>query len=174
MGRIALFDVGMSKVGATLIHATCVAISDFGVLITGKPGAGKSELALRLLDEPGYGIGPTILETLLVADDQVALSMSEGGLLAAAPENIKGLLEVRGLGIISAPFIDTIEIALVLELANAEEIERMPSAHALQREILGISLPCMKLDPHTVSAPARVRTAVLVLNGAEFQIKESV
>ena len=32
------------------IHATCVAVGPHGVLLLGKSGAGKSDLALRLID----------------------------------------------------------------------------------------------------------------------------
>jgi len=43
------------------IHATCVSVKGIGVLLTGAPGSGKSELAFRLIDEPGHGTGSDIL-----------------------------------------------------------------------------------------------------------------
>jgi len=49
-----------------LIHASCVAVEGRGVLLRGAPGAGKSDLALRLI-EGGAD---------LVSDDQVVLTVS--------------------------------------------------------------------------------------------------
>src|SRR5690606_18170052 len=73
-----------------LIHATCVVIGEIGVILRGPSGSGKSDLALRLVDTGG----------LLVADDQVFLSVENGALVARAPPTISGKLEVRGLGIV--------------------------------------------------------------------------
>ena len=39
-----------------LIHGTCIAIGAEGVLLVGKPGSGKSDLALRLIDQSGSGL----------------------------------------------------------------------------------------------------------------------
>src|SRR4029079_8768067 len=52
------------------LHASCVALKDDGILILGAPGTGKSDLALRLIDEPGYGAGDELIRGRLVADDQ--------------------------------------------------------------------------------------------------------
>ncbi len=46
------------------IHATAVALDGVGVLLRGPPGSGKSDLALRLIDQGAR----------LIADDQTALS----------------------------------------------------------------------------------------------------
>ncbi|MGE3652127.1 MAG: HPr kinase/phosphorylase, partial [Reyranellaceae bacterium] len=75
------------------IHATCVALPEGGVLLRGDSGAGKSDLALRLIDGGAR----------LVADDRTDL-MREGDLLIArAPTSIAGLIEARGLGILRLP-----------------------------------------------------------------------
>ena len=75
------------------IHASCVAIGGKGVLILGDSGAGKSDLALRLIDDGAK----------LVADDRTELYAARGTLCARAPKSIAGLIEVRGLGIIALP-----------------------------------------------------------------------
>ena len=72
------------------IHASCVALGAQGVLLLGKPGAGKSDLALRLIDEGGR----------LVADDRTILFTRRGGLYGKSPASIRGLMEIRGLGIV--------------------------------------------------------------------------
>jgi HPr kinase/phosphorylase len=40
-----------------LVHGTCLEIGGCGVLILGASGSGKSDVALRLIDQPGRGTG---------------------------------------------------------------------------------------------------------------------
>ncbi|MEN8196664.1 MAG: hypothetical protein ABFS30_09120, partial [Pseudomonadota bacterium] len=54
------------------VHATCVEISGCGVLIRGAPGSGKSDLALRLIEEGAR----------LVADDRTDVAVVQGRLVA--------------------------------------------------------------------------------------------
>ncbi|MDP9095534.1 MAG: phosphotransferase, partial [Pseudomonadota bacterium] len=89
-----------------LIHASCAARDGSGVLLTGPPGSGKSDLLLRLIDR-GY---------CLVADDQV--DISEG--LARPPMALAGLLELRGLGIMHFPFVAPVPIVLTVLLARGD------------------------------------------------------
>src|ERR1700760_1414416 len=98
------------------IHASCVAIKGKGVLILGESGAGKSDLALRLMDGGAK----------LVADDRTELTVERGRLCARAPKSIAGLIEVRGLGIIAQPFADKAIIALAVKLDSNPE--RLPEA----------------------------------------------
>lgn len=145
----------------TLLHATCVALADFGVLIQGPPGSGKSDLALRLIDQPGGGHGSRQMAGQLVSDDQVAVCVEGDGLLARPPANLKGKLEIRGLGIVTTCCRDTVRLCLAVRLSPASAIERMPDFSENQIEILGQRLPVVHIDPHACSAPARVRAAVL-------------
>ncbi|XEC94848.1 HPr(Ser) kinase/phosphatase [Paenibacillus tarimensis] len=74
------------------IHGVLVDIYGIGMLITGSSGIGKSETALELVKR-GHR---------LVADDAVEIrQMSDGQLVGSAPELIRYLLEIRGLGIIN-------------------------------------------------------------------------
>ena len=57
------------------------------MLILGEPGTGKSDLALRLIDEPGYGISGGLMRSELVSDDQVIITRDEDKLVASAPRN---------------------------------------------------------------------------------------
>lgn len=76
----------------TAVHGVLVDIYGVGVLITGSSGVGKSETALDLVRR-GHR---------LVADDSVEIRQeSEGYLVGRAPDLIKHLLEIRGLGIIN-------------------------------------------------------------------------
>lgn len=76
----------------TTIHGVLVDVYGMGILITGGSGIGKSETALELVKR-GHR---------LVADDAVEIRQtSDGQLHGTAPELIRHLLEIRGLGIIN-------------------------------------------------------------------------
>ena len=62
-------------------------------LLLGESGAGKSDLALRLIAAGAQ----------LVADDRVELSVESNRLIARAPANLAGLIEIRNVGIIALP-----------------------------------------------------------------------
>lgn len=82
------------------IHATAIAIDEQGILLRGPSGSGKSDLALRLIEQGAR----------LVSDDRVELIKKGNEMIAFAPATIKDLFEVRHLGILklqsleSAPF----------------------------------------------------------------------
>ncbi|OYZ38511.1 MAG: serine kinase [Novosphingobium sp. 16-62-11] len=84
----------------------CVAIGGRGVLIEGPPGAGKSSLALALIDRGA----------MLVGDDGVMLDVHEGRLIAAPHQQIAGKLEVRNVGLIDCAVSPPVPVALVLRL----------------------------------------------------------
>lgn len=74
------------------IHGVLVDVYGIGMLITGGSGIGKSETALELVKR-GHR---------LIADDAVEIRQtSDGKLTGTAPELIRHLLEIRGLGIIN-------------------------------------------------------------------------
>ena len=135
-----------------LVHASCVSVSGRGVLLRGAPGAGKSDLALRLIDG-----GAT-----LVSDDQVALTSGGVILLAAPPTRSAGLLEVRGIGIVRVACVLQCPLHLVVDLVAPEAVERMPEAATV--DLCGQRLPCMAIAPFEASAPAKIR---LALTGAD-------
>lgn len=137
------------------LHASCVSIGGKGVLITGDPGSGKSDLCLRLIDAGAE----------LVADDRVILTRSPADeLFVHAPERLRGLLEVRGLGVMQLPYLSGIPLVLVVEAA--EETERLPEQE--NREYLGISLPCIRLNLLQASASAKLRLALATLRAEQL------
>lgn len=132
------------------IHASCVAIDGLALLLRGPSGAGKSDLALRLVDDGAR----------LVADDRVDLiADGRGGLLARCPQTISGLMEVRGLGVLPVPFVESAPLALVVDLG--EEVERLP--HPGVEIIAGVALPHIILNPFHTSTPAKLRLAMAAL-----------
>jgi HPr kinase/phosphorylase len=140
------------------LHGTCVSVSGEGVLILGGPGAGKSDLALRLIDEPGHGISEGRMRSELVSDDQVIITRHENKLIASAPSNINGKLEIRGLGIVTLATQSSVHLSLVVKLQTHSAIERHPD-HATF-DILDLALPLVEIDGNSPSAPARLRAAL--------------
>lgn len=135
------------------IHATCVSVDDVGLLIRGAPGSGKSDLAARLIDAGGE----------LVADDRVDLDVRGGAIVASAPAPIAGLLEIRGLGILRLGCRASVGLGLVIDLVDAEAVDRLPEAAACT--YMGVTLPLLRLWPFEPSAAAKVRFAVAALKG---------
>jgi serine kinase of HPr protein (carbohydrate metabolism regulator) len=143
----------------TTLHASCVALGDSGVLILGAPGAGKSDLVLGLIDQPGFGIGNALIRARLVSDDQTIIERRGEALYALSPKPIAGLLEIRGQGIVAVDHVPEVKLALVVRLMPATEIERLPENTQINR-IAGLALPEIAIDPATVTAPARIRAAL--------------
>jgi serine kinase of HPr protein (carbohydrate metabolism regulator) len=136
-----------ASLSSETLHASCVAKDGRGILIYGRSGSGKSDLALRLIDRGA----------LLVSDDYTIVRRVEGRLLARAPVNIEGRIEVRGLGIIPLEHVSDVPIALYVDL-NLDVI-RLPD----RREpawVAGVQLPVIGLNALEASAPVKVEVAL--------------
>ena len=144
----------------TTAHGTVVEIAGVGVLLRGPPGSGKSSLALRLIDEPGYGLGAKSLKAVLVADDQFVLSKTAAGLKAQAPDILAGLLEIRGLGIVKLGYRVKAVLRLVVDLSPAATLARMPEPQDLTTEILGVHLKRIMLEASDPAATAKIRASL--------------
>ncbi len=130
------------------IHGTVIALGGRGVLLRGSPGAGKSDLALRLMDGGAR----------LVADDRVDLAVRRGRAVASPPAALAGLIETRGVGVVRVRHRARAEIRLVVDLVKPEQVERMPDEATCL--IAGVALPRLKLAAFEASAPAKVRLAL--------------
>lgn len=139
-------------------HGTCIALGACGIFIEGPPGSGKSSLALRLMDEPGYGLGATLLRAELVADDQVVLTPQQDGLWASAPVALKGLIEVRGVGLLPVEPREKVRLQLVVTLVPTADIVRLPEMKTTH--ILGCELAHLHMTASLPETPARLRAAV--------------
>jgi serine kinase of HPr protein (carbohydrate metabolism regulator) len=133
-----------------LIHASCVAVEGKAVLLAGAPGIGKSDLALRLIDAGA----------VLVADDQTLLHCTGGVLCASPPDSLRGMMEIRHIGLIHIPFVSAVPVMLYVDLATAdEELLRMPDDNVvflLDRNVQRLRLPALAM-----STPAKIRAALV-------------
>jgi serine kinase of HPr protein (carbohydrate metabolism regulator) len=128
-------------------HASSVATDGRAVLITGPSGSGKSDLALRLLDR-GF---------VLVSDDQTIVRRDGEQLIASAPPQIAGKLEVRGIGIIDVDNAGDVRVALIVELMS--DMQRLPD-DGRERPLLGVPVPLVTIDAMTASAASKVALAL--------------
>jgi serine kinase of HPr protein (carbohydrate metabolism regulator) len=117
-----------------------------GALIEGPSGSGKSDLALR-----GLAAG-----LRLVADDRVVLWTSAGRLYGRAPASLRGLLEVRGLDVVTVPLVDFSEVVVIARLATPAA--RIPEFHT--ENVLGVLIPTLDVAPFEASAPAKLGRAI--------------
>lgn len=107
-----------------LLHSTTVAVDDKAAVLLGPSGSGKSTLALRMIS----------LGAVLVSDDQTRFSVDDNCVIAHSIPAIEGMIEVRGMGVLNAPFQTVAIVSLVVDMATIEE-ERLPPTRSF--EILG-------------------------------------
>ena len=119
------------------------------MLLLGPPGAGKSDMVLRLMD---YGF-------VLVADDSVEIA--DG--VARPPARLAGLLEVRGLGILRLPYAGAARLRLAVALIQTTERLPEPARHD------ALDLPLLSVDP---ARPAAARIVALALDCALGRISQ--
>lgn len=117
------------------MHASFVLWRNKGILFRGKSGSGKSELALKFIENKN---------AVLVADDVVVLKTRQNKLWGYAPENIRGLLEIRNVGISRYEFAAEAEVSLLVNLVQYKEnLERLPKNKT--ENILGVEIPAIDL-----------------------------
>jgi serine kinase of HPr protein (carbohydrate metabolism regulator) len=138
-----------------ILHAGLVARFDppwwRGVLLEGPSGAGKSDLALRLM----------ALGWALVADDRCEIWISDGRVYGRAAEPLKGLIEIRGLGVGPVAARDVASIALVARCVDSAAVERIPDGGTVK--LLDQSLPLLNIAALQASAPMKLGHALTQL-----------
>lgn len=129
------------------LHASSVERGGVAILISGRSGTGKSDLALRLIDR-----GAT-----LVSDDYTLVRRVSGRLLATAPLTIAGKMEVRGLGILDFTRATDVPVSLYIDLDR--EVERLPGAIE-PIVIAGVEIPVIALNSLEPSAAIKAELAL--------------
>ncbi|MDQ2993440.1 MAG: hypothetical protein M3R00_00620 [Pseudomonadota bacterium] len=125
------------------VPGVMLSLYQFGVLLQGKSGIGKSELALALLDR-GHQ---------LVSDDAVQLQSDGDHIMASAPEKLRGYLGLRNIGIIPVETLfgaDAVcteqRLDLIINLIDDQQtIDPLPSTWPNQIT-LGCDIPAIALQ----------------------------
>lgn len=126
------------------MHASLIAYQGMGILITGPSGSFKTTLAIEAMQ----------LGAKFIADDRVQFTLISGMLMGGPPKGMQGVLEIRGVGLFRLPDTATQQVIhCVIDLSDPQSIERLPATQ-LKTEILGISVPMMRMapPPHTSAA----------------------
>jgi HPr kinase/phosphorylase len=139
------------------LHGVLVDVFGVGILLLGKSGIGKSELALDLVMR-GHR---------LVADDIVELRReTSDSIYGSGPDIIKHHMEIRGLGILNikdlfgiAAVRDNKKVEVVVELVEwneAEEYDRL-GVDEQSYTIVGLNIPLIRLPVR----PGRNMTSII-------------
>lgn len=136
-----------------LRQSTAVAIGGRALLIEGPPGAGKSSLALALIDRGA----------VLIGDDGIALDARADALWAMPAPATAGLIELRNIGLVRLPTTQA-PVALVLQLDRQAPrfVERAMAIDVADRVV-----NALKFDPRGPAAAPRAEYA-LALHGLDF------
>ncbi len=139
------------------ISGTLLSVYGKGVLLTGESGMGKSETALELIRN-GH---------MLISDDRVDVTHFHNTITGHSPEITKGLLEIRGIGIIDAEKMfgasvlsERSTIDMVIHLVNFDEnveYNRVGDEERHITKILGMEIPTIILP---VSAGRNMRILI--------------
>lgn len=145
------------------IHASLVNMYGEGVLIIGKSGIGKSELALDLINR----------KHLFIGDDAIEIISFGDSLIGSCASSVKNFLEVRGIGIVnvkrmfgSQVVIDETKINLVIELAlldGKENFDRL-GEEIEHHTIQNIKVPYIKLPVSSGKNLASLVEAAVIVN----------
>jgi serine kinase of HPr protein (carbohydrate metabolism regulator) len=150
---------------AATLHGSAVLLRSVShppaaVFLRGLSGSGKSDLAFRLIETGG----------VLISDDQVALEKRQEKLFAQPVDAIRGLLELRGVGLLRYPCEDKpSRIRLVIDLIRYEDVPRLPEWEAVN--ILGVDVPRLHLHAFEMSAARKVMKAMEIIHQPELIIK---
>jgi HPr kinase/phosphorylase len=122
------------------LHGCMVDVQGIGVLVEGESGSGKSESVIGLLQRGAS----------LVADDVVRLRVIEDReIIATAPENLRGMIEIRGLGVLNVTALFGVgalrlskRLDLIVSLVHGqktEDLERVGAVTAM-RDVMGLEI----------------------------------
>ncbi|QJB68430.1 HPr kinase/phosphorylase [Parasphingorhabdus halotolerans] len=140
----------MTQIESQKVHATSVAIHGHGIMIRGKSGSGKSDLALRLIDRGA----------VLISDDYCVLTPGEDKINISPPPTIAGKIEVASIGIIKLDYVSDVPLRIIVQLKKSAERFPMDSPTS---DLLGYTLPTIVINPMEPSAPIKVEMAIRYL-----------
>lgn len=153
-------------------HGVFLEVMQLGIMLTGRSGIGKSEIALALINR----------KHCLIADDSVLLHRDpENKLIGRSADILQDMLEVRGLGILNirAMFGDAaikteFPLSLIVNLvaASDSDLQQMDRASGMHssHDILGIAVPTVTIPVasgrnFSILVEAAVRNQILIMQG---------
>ncbi len=167
------------------VHGTLLSVFGEGVLITGKSGIGKSELALELVNR----------KHLFIGDDAIDIISFAGKAVGRTPRMSRDFLEVRGVGIINLKgmfgvqsMLKETNVDLIVELVNLDDvkssIERL-GKELKMREISGVEIPVLQIpvssgrsiapvvESAVISFKQRMQDGYVAVNDLTQRLKDS-
>jgi serine kinase of HPr protein (carbohydrate metabolism regulator) len=133
---VIALDTQLSAAEPRNRHATSLVYDGVGLLIEGASGSGKSALALALMAQAKQ----TNKCARLIADDQTFLATEANRLIAQCPLSIAGLIEHRGTGILTVPFVSEATIDGLIRLVPLPKFSGEVGI-AQSISIKGVSIP---------------------------------
>lgn len=140
------------------LHASALLVGAKGVIVFGASGSGKTSLVLELIRESGRDS----IDAKLVADDRVDVYLGDGKLHARAPEQLAGLVEVRGSGIHKIKHVHSATLDLAVELVEAQAADRVSPSEPYE-VAFGVAIPVLRLPIGDTAAQVRAVLAHLGL-----------
>ncbi|WP_419907122.1 HPr kinase/phosphorylase [Hoeflea sp.] len=139
------------------IHATALVAGETGILIVGPAGSGKSRLAEEFIQSASV----RGRFAALVADDQVFLETRGDRVIAVAPEPIRGLMEMRGTGIVQTRSLERAVMHIAVSAEYTGKAERLPDPATRRELVPGVFLPLVFLQPGRLADPFALLAARL-------------
>lgn len=150
------------------MHGVLVEVNGEGILIRGESGVGKSETALEIVKR-GHR---------LIADDQVEIrKINENTLLGRAPEVIRHLIEIRGIGILDVKQLygvssvkteETIDFVINLEIWDEKKNYDRLGLSEETTEILGVQVPSITIPV----GPGRNLAIIVEAAAINYRVKK--
>ncbi|WP_152417543.1 HPr kinase/phosphorylase [Methylophaga lonarensis] len=154
-------------------HGVAVKVDNTGILILGKPGVGKSSLALELLAQ-GHQ---------LVADDHIEFSILGPQLIAHCPTQTSGLLHSRELGMIDVrklypenAWLAQMVVEMIIKLHHGPNTPVNYEGTWQLTEIMQMQIPSVSLSvssPTSLSARVLAAVKLLPLRQSELHLTNS-
>lgn len=141
------------------IQATAISYQEKGILIQGVPGVGKTSLALRLIENGA----------VLLGDDLVKIFIRKGQLYCQGKKKLKGVVEIRGLGLIKGfKVAPPVPVLCVIQL-HKKSVERLPKSKKIS--LLGKKIPVFDFYACETN-DIQVLYAIRILSGVFSLLKE--
>ena len=138
-------------------HASAVSLPAGAVVLLGASGCGKSDLAWRLIEAGG----------VLIGDDRLDIAIRDGQLFASPRENLAGLIEIRGVGLLKTAYRADVALNLAVRLVARKDVPRLPSP-AFWSPTGDVEIPAIALHAFDATTPAKIRLALETLARTGF------